>query len=95
MLVLGGPGYRKTEASVTGSDRYGLAWYSPCFIPKKKATIEKTIIEGRTIMKTVEGCITLVSATDATATITTSGPTERAKSNSIPILVAGQTKEFR
>jgi hypothetical protein len=78
--------------SATGSDGYGLAWYSPCFIPKKNATIEKTIIEGRTIMKTVEGVIMNVSATVATATITTSGPTERAKSNSIPVLVAGQTK---
>jgi tRNA C32,U32 (ribose-2'-O)-methylase TrmJ len=44
---------------------------------------EKTIIEGRTIMKTVDGAIKDVSATVATATITTSGTTERAKSNSI------------
>jgi hypothetical protein len=42
---------------------------------------EKTIIEGRTIIKTVEGVITVVRATVATATITTSGTTERAKSN--------------
>jgi hypothetical protein len=33
-----------------------------------------------------------VSATVATATITTSGTTERVKSNFIPIVVAGRTK---
>jgi len=80
------------RTSATEPDRYGLAWYSPCFMPKKNATIEKTIIEGRTIMKTVEGVIMNVSATVAMATITTSGPTERAKSNSIRVLAAGQTK---
>ena len=48
---------------------------------------EKPIIEGRTIMKTVDGVITAVSAAAAIATITTSGPTERAKSNSIHSLV--------
>ena len=53
---------------------------------------EKTIIEGRTIMKTVERGITLVSPTDATATITTSGTTERVKSNSIPGVGTGPTK---
>ncbi|MFC7078546.1 hypothetical protein [Haloarcula halophila] len=50
--------------------RYGLALNSPYFILKKNAMTEKTIIEGRTIMKTVEGVITDVSATVATATIT-------------------------
>ena len=77
------------------SDCYGLARNSPCFIPKKNAIAEKTTIEGRTIMKTVEGVITLVRATAATATITTSGTTERAKSNSISIVVAEQTKALR
>lgn len=81
--------------STTEPDCYGLARNSPCFIPKKNAIIEKTIIEGRTIMKTVEGAITVVSATVATATITTSGITERAKSNSIPIVVTEQTKPLR
>ncbi len=45
---------------------------------------EKTIIEGSTIMNTVEGAITDVSATAATATMTTSGATERVKSYSTP-----------
>lgn len=73
-------------------DSYGLVRNSPYFIPRKNAMIEKTIIEGRTIMKTVEGVITVVSATAAMATITTSGATEREKSNSISIVVAEQTK---
>lgn len=55
---------------------------------------EKTIIEGRTIMKTVEGVITDVSATVATPTITTRGPTERGKSNSISAVVVGQAKSL-
>jgi len=79
---------------VTGADRYELARYSPCFIPRKNAMIEKTIIEGKTIMKTVEAVITDVSATAAMATITTSG-TERGKSNSIPLVVGGQAKSLR
>jgi len=65
-------------------DCYGLALNSPYFIPKKNEMTERTIIEGRTIMKTVEGVITDVSATVATATITTSGTTEGRKSNSMP-----------
>jgi hypothetical protein len=73
-------------------DCYGLALNSPCFIPRKNATTEKAIIEGRTIVKTVEGVITDVSATVATATIATSGATERAKSNSITTVVAERTK---
>jgi tRNA C32,U32 (ribose-2'-O)-methylase TrmJ len=55
---------------------------------------EKTIIEGRTIMKTVEGVITDVSATVATATITTSGTTEGRKSNSISEFLAGPRKSL-
>ena len=51
---------------------------------------EKTIIEGKTIVKTVEGVITDVSATVAIATVTTSGATDRAKSNFILGVVAGQ-----
>ncbi|GCF15618.1 hypothetical protein Harman_35530 [Haloarcula mannanilytica] len=50
---------------------------------------EKIIIEGRTIMKTVEEVITVVSAIAATATITTRGATERTKSNSICTVVTG------
>jgi CDP-diglyceride synthetase len=46
-------------------------------------------------MKTVEGAITAVSATVATATITASGTTERVKSNSISAVVAGSTKGLR
>lgn len=76
----------------TESTYYGLARNSPCFIPKKNAMTEKTIIEGKTIIKTVEAVITVVSAVAARATITTSGPTDRVKSNSIQIVVAGQTK---
>jgi len=53
---------------------------------------EKTIIEGSTIMKTVGGCITDVSATVATATIKTSGTTERVKSNSMYLLMTEQRK---
>lgn len=53
---------------------------------------EKTIIEGRTIMKTVDGLITDVSATVATATIKTSGTTERVKSNSMLLLMAEHRK---
>ena len=86
------PSLRK---SAVEPDCYGLARNSPCFIPKKNAMAEKTIMEGKTIMKTVEGVITLVSATAATATITTSGTTERAKSNSICTVVAAQTKPLR
>ena len=77
------------------SDSYGLARNSPCFIPKKNAMTDRTIIEGRTIMKTVEGIIMDVSATVATATIATSGATERAKSYSIRTVVAGQTNLLR
>ena len=75
--------------SATGSACYGLARNSPCFIPKKNAMTEKTIIEGRTIMKTVEEVITVVSAIAATATITTRGATERTKSNFICTVVTG------
>ena len=75
-------------------DCYGLALNSPYFIPKKNAMTEKTIIEGRTIMKTVEGVITDVRATVATATITTSGTTEGRKSNSIYNFFAGQRKSL-
>jgi hypothetical protein len=75
-------------------DRYVLALNSPHFIPKKNAMTEKTIIEGRTIMKTVEGVITEVSATVATATITTSGTTEGRKSNSIAEFFAGPRKSL-
>jgi hypothetical protein len=74
----------------TGQDRYGLTRNSPCFIPKKYATTENAIIEGRTIINTVEGAITAVSATVATATITASGTTERVKSNSIVVVVSRQ-----
>jgi len=75
--------------SLSQSARYGLARNSPCFSPKKNATIEKTIIEGSTIMNTVEGVIMAVSAIVATATMATSGATERVKSYSIPAIVAG------
>jgi len=85
----------KPRLLATEPECYGLARNSPCFIPKKNAMAEKTIIEGRTIMKTVEGVITLVSATAATATIRTSGTTERVKSNSIHTVVAEQTKPLR
>jgi hypothetical protein len=63
-------------------------------MPRKNATTEKTIIDGRTIMNTVEGLMTFVSATDATATMTTSGTTERGKSYSILAVVAGGGKSF-
>jgi hypothetical protein len=43
-------------------------------------------------MKTVDGVITDVRATAATATMATRGPTERTKSNSILVVVAGRTK---
>jgi hypothetical protein len=83
------------RTSTTKPDRYGLARNSPCFIPRKNGMIEKTIIEGRTIVKTVEGVITDVSRTVEMATITTSGTTERTKSNSISVVVFGQTKLLR
>jgi ribosomal protein S6E (S10) len=67
-------------------ERYKLVRYSPCFIPRKNAKTEKAIIEGRTIMKTVEVVITDVRATAAIATIATSGTAERGRSNSIPTL---------
>jgi hypothetical protein len=75
-------------------NRYGLALNSPYFIPKKNAMTEKTIIEGRTIIKTVEGVITDVRATVATATTTTSGTTEGRKSNSISEFLAGPRKSL-
>lgn len=56
---------------------------------------EKRIIDGRTIMKTVEGVITDVSAPVATATITTRGPTERGKSNSYPSLRSARQSRYR
>ncbi|MCD2200684.1 hypothetical protein LPA44_12345 [Halobacterium sp. KA-4] len=52
---------------------------------------EKAIIEGRTIMKTVEVVITDVRATVA---IATSGTTERGKSNSIRHVVTGRIKSL-
>jgi len=83
-----------TWASTIELDRYGLALNSPYFIPKKNAMTEKTIIEGRTIMKTVKGVITDVRATVATATITTSGTTEGRKSNYISEFLAGPKKSL-
>jgi hypothetical protein len=89
-------GFRARRGTVAPSarrrpTRYRLARDSPCFIPKKNATAEKTIIDGRTIMNTVEGVIIEVSPTVATATMATSGATDRGKSYSIAAVVVEST----
>lgn len=45
-------------------------------------------------MNTVDGVITVVSATEAMTTIKTSGPTERPKLHSIADIIAEPTKAF-
>ena len=56
--------------------------------------MEKRIIDGTTIINTVDGDITVVSTIEAMTTIKASGPTERPKSHAMTDLISVRKKAF-